>query len=95
MILTIDFNAKTISVEDAVNMAEFIKTVQSVLIDWKDYRIVNSEKTNYIQWVPQYPIVTYQVDNVPQPDPFFGWQINGTPQNPLASFPYTTCTNTN
>lgn len=64
MKLQIDFDKKTIKIEDAVNFGTLVERLQSLLTDWKDYTIFTNTK---IEW-REYPVYKYK-------NPFDNWPL--------------------
>lgn len=70
MKIQLDTKAKTIQVEGSINLHEFVKEIQKLLPDWKEYRLEQQVQWNFGTY--PYPIFQNPCDYSPAPtvDPF-------------------------
>jgi hypothetical protein len=62
MKIQLDYDSKTITIEDNVNLGEFVKKVEKILPEWKEWKLITKTEiirsqpdTNYHPWRGIYP----------------------------------------
>lgn len=77
MILKIDFDNKTVEVDDSTRIEDIVDALQSLDLEWREFsvkpvegtRIMIVERKTVPQYVPSYPIQPATIPNNP-------WWIN-------------------
>jgi len=55
MKLELDYDNKTVKVNDYIDLEKFIDAVKDILPDWKKWRIIPNSNTEYVPY-PYYPV---------------------------------------
>jgi hypothetical protein len=85
MRLTIDTAAKTIQVDEDVNMGELVAEMKQLFPNWKEFKLEARAQTNHVPYYPTtYPLIPFVYDNEwwkNQPYYQISCDANGTVEN--------------